>query len=54
LLFHQRVRAGYLDLARREPRRFAIIDAAVDPQAVAAQIEGVLEAHFLRRSEGNE
>jgi dTMP kinase len=54
LLFHQRVRSGYLDLARMEPQRFAIIDAAVDPQAVAAQIEAVLQAHFLRRSEGSE
>jgi dTMP kinase len=27
LAFHERVRAGYLDLARREPRRFAVIDA---------------------------
>jgi len=54
LLFHQRVRAGYLDLARREPRRFAVIDAAVDPQAVAAQIETVLEAHFQQRSDGTE
>ena len=52
LLFHQRVRAGYLDLARREPRRFAIIDAAVDPQAVAAQIETVLRAHVQPRSDG--
>ncbi len=53
LLFHQRVRAGYLDLANREPRRFAIIDAAVDAQAVAAQIEAVLQAHFSRRAEGS-
>ncbi len=48
MLFHQRVRAGYLDLARREPQRFAVIDAAVDPQAVAVQIEAVLAAHVKR------
>lgn len=46
LAFHQRVRAGYLDLARREPRRFVIIDAAVDEQAVREQIEAALNAHF--------
>lgn len=46
LAFHQRVRAGYLDLARREPGRFAIIDAAADAQSVWVQIERVLEAHF--------
>jgi dTMP kinase len=54
LLFHQRVRSGYLDLARLEPQRFAIIDADVDAQEVAAQIEDVLRAQFLRRSEGAE
>jgi dTMP kinase len=52
LLFHQRVRDGYLDLARREPRRFAVIDAAVDPQSVAAQIQTVLKAHFQHRADG--
>jgi len=32
LAFHQRVRAGYLEMARLEPERFAVIDAlgAVD------------------------
>jgi dTMP kinase len=48
LLFHQRVRAGYLDLARLEPWRFAIIDAAADVRAVRAQIESTLETHFKR------
>jgi dTMP kinase len=45
LVFHQRVRAGYLDLAGLEPQRFAVIDAAVDEQAVGAQIEASLAAH---------
>ncbi|MDX2454795.1 dTMP kinase [Desulfosarcina sp.] len=49
LLFHQRVRAGYLDLACREPQRFTIIDAAADERAVRAQIESTLETHFKRR-----
>jgi dTMP kinase len=43
--FHQRVRAGYLDLAGLEPQRFAVINAAVDEQAVGAQIEAALTAH---------
>ncbi|MGA6924348.1 MAG: dTMP kinase [Desulfosarcina sp.] len=50
LVFHQRVRAGYLDLAGRESERFAVIDASVDVQMVRDQIESALEAHFNRRS----
>ncbi|MCB2148283.1 MAG: dTMP kinase [Deltaproteobacteria bacterium] len=46
LAFHRRVRAGYLDLARREPRRFVIIDAEVDEQAVREQIEAALKSRF--------
>ena len=47
--FHQRVRDGYLDLARREPGRFAIIDAANDQAAVWLQIESILAAHLNSR-----
>jgi dTMP kinase len=54
LLFHQRVRAGYLDLARREPQRFTIIDAAADERAVRAQIESTLETHCKRRPSTDE
>ena len=46
LAFHQRVRAGYLDLARREPQRFCIIDAAADEQAVRMQIENALKEYL--------
>ena len=34
LAFHEKIRAGYLDLARREPDRFCIIDAAKNESAV--------------------
>jgi dTMP kinase len=36
--FHERVRAGYLALAAAEPGRFAIVDAARDEDAVAADV----------------
>jgi dTMP kinase len=41
LAFHERVRAGYLELARQEPRRFTVIDARgtvseVHPRVLAA------------------
>ena len=42
LQFHERVRAGYLDLARRSPQRFRIVDAARDPETVRKTIQGIL------------
>jgi dTMP kinase len=43
LAFHERVRAGYLAIAAKEPERFRIIDASQDPDQVQAQIVSVLE-----------
>ena len=36
--FHERVRAGYLELARRWPDRFRILDAAADEADVAGRV----------------
>jgi dTMP kinase len=36
--FHERVREGYLKLAKESPKRFCIINAAKKPDAVAAAI----------------
>jgi dTMP kinase len=41
--FFERVRAGYLELARRESRRFHVIDAGAPLEAVEARVERVLE-----------
>jgi dTMP kinase len=41
--FFERVRAGYLELARREPDRIHVIDAAVPLAAVERQVVAVLE-----------
>ena len=35
LPFHQRIRAGFLTLAAREPSRFLVLDSAQDAAAVA-------------------
>ena len=36
--FHQRVRAGFLDLARQEPDRWQIVDATADPAEVGQRV----------------
>lgn len=36
--FHSRVRAGFLALARREPRRIKVVDAQQSPDSVAATV----------------
>ena len=41
--FFEKVRAGYLELARREPARFHVIDATAPLDAVEAEVEHVLE-----------
>ncbi len=41
--FFDKVRAGYLELARREPQRIRVIDAAVDLAAVERQVIQAME-----------
>jgi dTMP kinase len=38
LAFHRRVRAGYLALARRSPKRFLVVDARQRPDAIHGKI----------------
>jgi dTMP kinase len=42
LAFHERVRQGYLTLARDEPERFRVIEASRDPQSVHKDIVEVV------------
>ncbi len=48
LAFHERVRAGYLAIAEKEPERFRIIDASKSENQVQAQITRVLEFEIKR------
>jgi dTMP kinase len=43
LAFHRRVRAGYLELAAAEPRRWVVLDAARHPDEVAARVWDAVE-----------
>lgn len=40
--FHKKVRAGFLQLARREPRRIKVVDARQSPDSVAATAESLV------------
>lgn len=44
--FHDRVREGFLAIARAEPERVAVIDAAKPMEQVAADALAALRAHF--------
>ena len=46
--FHRRVRLGYLALARREPRRFAVIDATRPVPDVRRRIAAVVSEQISR------
>jgi dTMP kinase len=41
--FHERVRAGFLELARAEPNRFCIVDAARSATEVGQEIKNIIE-----------
>ena len=47
--FHEKVRAGYLELARLEPERFRIIDAAQTQNQVFAAMRQIVSS-FLKQS----
>ena len=44
--FHEKVRAGYLELAGREPKRYKIIDASRTTDEVQADIRKILNDFF--------
>lgn len=43
LAFHERVRAGFLELAGQEPNRYLVLDAELPPEQVAAAVRGAVE-----------
>src|ERR1700722_15425812 len=51
--FHQRLREAYREIARNEPERCVLIDAADEPAKVAANIWSALRDRFFATSAGN-
>jgi dTMP kinase len=47
LAFHERLRAGYLAIARSEPRRCVLVDGSVAPDAIAAVIWTEVQRRLL-------
>ena len=44
--FHQRLRRGFLDIARREPRRCIIVDASGDIETTARKVRAAVDARL--------
>jgi dTMP kinase len=47
LAFHRRVRRGYLEILRAEPKRVRLIRAAQPPDVIEGQVRAIVE-EFLR------
>ncbi len=43
LSFHERVRQGYLDLAKQEPERFQIVDASPSPEKIQNKLRQLID-----------
>lgn len=48
LAFHERLRAGYLEIARREPERCVVVEANADIDAVTAAIGDAVDMRLAR------
>ena len=46
LVFHRRVRQGYLEILRAEPKRVRLIRAGEPPDVVEAEVRAVVEDFF--------
>jgi dTMP kinase len=46
--FHERLRAGYLAIAKAEPQRCIVVDGAKAPDAIAAEVWRHVEQRLLR------
>jgi dTMP kinase len=50
--FHERVRAGYMEMMAAEPRRWARLDGAGSPEEVAARVREAVSARGMAAGQG--
>jgi dTMP kinase len=50
LPFHEKLRQGFLQMAKKEPRRFVVIDAALDIETVTRLIGEAVEKRIPKKS----
>ncbi len=48
IAFHQKIRMAYLEIAKKEPTRFYVLDAFQQPDTVFRQALDLLDAHWKR------
>ena len=46
IAFHEKVKAGYIELARREPERIKVIDASGGIEEIRAKVTEAVKLHF--------
>jgi dTMP kinase len=51
IAFHQKIRLAYLEIAKKEPNRFYVLDASKQPDDVFQQALHVLDAHWKSQSQ---
>ena len=47
LVFHERLRAGFREIAAREPQRCVVLDGGRDEDTIFAQVQSTIEERFL-------
>jgi dTMP kinase len=46
LSFHEKIRSAYLEIAKKEPKRFHVLDASQSPDDVYRQAQALLRPHW--------
>ena len=47
VVFHERLRAGFREIAAGEPQRCVVLDGGRDEDTIFAKIQSIIEERFL-------